>query len=286
MFLLFGGKNDFNIQALNKQLLYKKINHHAVIIEENKIPSIQWDLNSDRLFINGKRIVPSAIFLRDDVFGSVTSDKTITYSWYSTLRSWALAHKTTAMFNKQYIGMNKSYNLSLAKQVGFNIPKTWITNETTALQQLKKEKNYIIKPVNGGEYTKELSTYLTSVKAKKEHHNSLAYLQNKLLQPEMRIFGIGESFYGFWVKSNMLDYRVDKNTKVIPCKAPLDLSRKLHKLMTILNLDFVAADFKTCPITKKLVFLEVNSGPMFGKFDLHSKGAITSAMIDWHLMQN
>lgn len=102
----------------------------------------------------------------------------------------------------------------------------------------------------------------------------------------MRIFGIGEQFYGFWIQSQLLDYREDKKAQIIACKAPLDLSRKLSRLMKELKLDFVAADFKTCPKTNKLLFLEVNSGPMFGSFDYHSRGALASAMIAWHLQKN
>ena len=283
MFLLFGGKNDFNIQAFAKQLRAKQVEHQSIIIEEDNIPSIHWDLNKDKLLINDKFINPSSIFLRDDVFGSVTSNPSSSYSWYTTLRSWALSHYRTSMFNKHYIGMNKSYNLVLAQSVGFDIPKTIITNDTDQLSAIKKKQNYIIKPVSGGQYTRDLTNYLNTAIPAKKNHTSLTYLQNKLIQPEMRIFGIGELFYGFWIKSNLLDYRQDKKAQIIACKAPLDLSRKLSRLMKELKLDFVAADFKTCPQTNKLLFLEVNSGPMFGSFDYYSRGALTKAMISWHL---
>lgn len=156
MFLLFGGKHDFNIRAFQKQLRAKQIEHQSIIIEEDNIPHIHWDLNKDKLFINDLLINPSSIFLRDDVFGSVNSNPGCSYSWYTTLRSWALSHYNTSMFNKQYIGMNKSYNLSIAQAVGFDIPRTIVTNDIDHLSNIKLKQNYIIKPVSGGQYTREL----------------------------------------------------------------------------------------------------------------------------------
>jgi D-alanine-D-alanine ligase-like ATP-grasp enzyme len=53
----------------------------------------------------------------------------------------------------------------------------------------------------------------------------------------------------------------------------------LRKLMTRLGLDFGAADFKTDPDTGELIFLELNTSPMFAKFDLVSGGQLTAAII-------
>jgi D-alanine-D-alanine ligase-like ATP-grasp enzyme len=49
--------------------------------------------------------------------------------------------------------------------------------------------------------------------------------------------------------------------------------------MTRLGLDFGAADFKTDPDTGELIFLELNTSPMFAKFDLVSGGQLTAAII-------
>lgn len=43
----------------------------------------------------------------------------------------------------------------------------------------------------------------------------------------------------------------------------------------------MAADFKACPRTGRLLFLEVNSGPMFSAFDAAGHGCLTAAMADW-----
>lgn len=285
MFLLFGGEKDFNIKIISKQLHELNIDHKSIIIQESKIPELYWDMNSDLLYIDRKPIKATSIFLRDDVFQSVTSNTEVSHSWHTTLRSWALIHDNISMFNKEYIGMNKAYNLSIAKSIGFEIPRTIITNQIQRISKALGDR-YIIKPISGGKYTVVLNEYSSTTTITKKNHECVSFIQNKLIQPEMRIFGIGNSFFGFWIKSNLLDYRVDKTTQIIPCDAPKHLSNKLLTLMKKLKLNFAAADFKTCPVTKQLVFLEINSGPMFGRFDYESSGKLSSAMIQWHLQQN
>ena len=262
----------------------KQVQVLPVLLEENKIPNIVWDMQLDQLSLNGKIITPTAILLRHDTFNSV-SDPNVSYTWFQTIRSWALAHQNTSFFNKQYIGMNKSYNLVMAKQVGLTIPRTLISNQVQSFQQVEQPDQYIIKPVTGGKYTITLADFLTDENLKKNTQLPLFYLQNRLIQPEMRIFGIGKQFFAFNIQSGLLDYRIDQSVEVTAVEVPKRLSRKLALLMEHLNLDYGAADFKTCPKTGKLIFLEINSNPMFAKFNQVSNGAICRAMIDWHLNQ-
>jgi len=49
--------------------------------------------------------------------------------------------------------------------------------------------------------------------------------------------------------------------------------------MSRLGLDFGAADFKTDPETGQLVFLELNTSPMFARFDQVSGGKVCTAII-------
>jgi hypothetical protein len=44
-------------------------------------------------------------------------------------------------------------------------------------------------------------------------------------------------------------------------------------------MDFGAADFKTDPETGQLVFLELNTSPMFARFDQVSGGQVCAAII-------
>jgi D-alanine-D-alanine ligase-like ATP-grasp enzyme len=49
--------------------------------------------------------------------------------------------------------------------------------------------------------------------------------------------------------------------------------------MKKLQMDFGAADFKTDPETGRLTFLELNTSPMFARFDYDSQGQLCRAMV-------
>ena len=279
MILIFGGKKDPHIIGITKTAMSMDIPVEYIHLEKNKIPSIIWDLGSDRLLINEKEILPKGVFMRNDVFNSIPESSQTGYSWFTTLRSWVLAHPNVQMYNRHYIGMHKSYNLAVAKKIGFDIPHTLVTNQITTLRHLPHTDQYIVKPVTGGAYTLTLEDFLSEKKDFRPSNTSLVYLQNKLVPPEMRIFGIKNEFFAFQLKSDQLDYRTDKRTKIVRVEPPALLTQKLAALMDAIKLDFCAADFKTCPRTGKYLFLEANSGPMFKAFDIQCDHAISKALI-------
>jgi glutathione synthase/RimK-type ligase-like ATP-grasp enzyme len=51
--------------------------------------------------------------------------------------------------------------------------------------------------------------------------------------------------------------------------------------MQHLGMDFGAADFKACPETGRLLFLEINSSPMFVRFDQAADYMLTDAIINY-----
>jgi glutathione synthase/RimK-type ligase-like ATP-grasp enzyme len=106
-----------------------------------------------------------------------------------------------------------------------------------------------------------------------------AIVQKRLVPPEVRIYVIGQSAFAFEVRSSSLDYRVNQDAELILLpEIPPELSM-LRKLMSRLGLDFGAADFKTDPDTGQLIFLELNTSPMFARFDQVSGGQLCAAII-------
>ena len=121
------------------------------------------------------------------------------------------------------------------------------------------------------------------VLAKTDLRNGLAaspaIVQKRLVAPEVRIYVIGQSAFAFEVRSNSLDYRVNQDAELILLpEAPPEISH-LRQLMSRLGLDFGAADFKTDPDTGHLVFLELNTSPMFARFDQVSQGRLCQVML-------
>ena len=104
-------------------------------------------------------------------------------------------------------------------------------------------------------------------------------MQQCLEPPELRVFRIGEQWFGFNLISDALDYRTSKSTRIQVATVEGEIIKKLTSLSDQLCLDFAAADFKTCPKTKELQFLEINSNPMFAGFDLKVDGALSDAIL-------
>jgi hypothetical protein len=278
MLLIAGGEKDFNLQNLIKNAPTDVSIQTLLIGTEDGSPYITWNLDQDRLIVNGKPCTPTAVFLRQDVF---TCPYAEAIAWYDTIRSWAMFHPEVALFNRKYIGMNKAYNLMWAKKMGLQTPETLITNQYNLFEQLDKTA-FIVKPVSGGSYTLLVKEYL-----EKEDFEAIEstpiFLQEKMIAPEVRVFGIGKQLFAYKIHSALLDYRIDKAVTIEHIAVPRYLRKGLLALMQKLSLDFCAADFKTNATTGKLCFLEINSSPMFAAFDAVSEGAISNTILNYLL---
>jgi len=74
---------------------------------------------------------------------------------------------------------------------------------------------------------------------------------------------------------------LDSAPKIKRVTVPLHLLGPLRKLTNRLGLTYAAADFKASAESDALIFLEVNSNPMFAAFDHASDGALVDGMLDW-----
>lgn len=106
-----------------------------------------------------------------------------------------------------------------------------------------------------------------------------AIVQQRLVPPEVRIYVVGDRYFAFNVISPELDYRATQNCRVESIPVPSELTEGFGALLALLGLDFAAADFKTCPETGQLLFLEVNTGPMFAVFDRATNGELCHTMV-------
>lgn len=236
---------------------------------------LTWDLADDVLRIDGEALAPRAVFLRHDVFS--TPSATRAYAWYTTVLSWAMSHPDVRLLNRHHAGhLLKPQQLLLARECGLAIPSTVITNDLAALSAMSDR---IVKPVAGGEYTQPLTAALASAPRRANALAAPAIVQETLVPPELRIYRAGDRFVSFHVVANTLDYRTDAHARVVPVPNDRRLVAGLRALTDALHLDFAAADFKQCPRTKRMLFLEVNSGPMFAAFDAVSGRAVGRGIV-------
>src|SRR6185436_2559443 len=130
-----------------------------------------------------------------------------------------------------------------------------------------------------GEYCQELKDVLKGTKAKDGIAAAPGIVQARLVPPEVRVYQIGDLMFAFTIAANALDYRTTSDCRIDRMsKIPRAIQKGLARLSREMGLTFLAADFKTCPRTGELLFLEVNSGPMFSAFDYACGGCLTKAI--------
>lgn len=247
-------------------------------------PVLTWDLDRDALELDGRPLAPRAVFIRHDVFTNMADGRDASthraYAWFTTILSWAAAHRAVRLFNRHHVAfVLKPQQLLVAREHGLAIPSTLVTNDATRLESLQDER--VVKPVAGGEYTLPLGETLKGAARRGNALAAPAIVQSRLVPPELRIYRVGGELISFHVESTALDYRTDRKARVVHVRTDKRLAEPLRKTMDALNLDFGAADFKKCPETGRMLFLEVNSGPMFAAFDAVSDGAVSRAIARW-----
>jgi glutathione synthase/RimK-type ligase-like ATP-grasp enzyme len=283
--LLAGGCEDPNLSVLADAAQKANVEFLDLRLPVSESPALSWDFENGAPRFSGKEIKATGAFIRYDVFGGMKDPRpavrTRASAWYQTLMGWLLSEPGIRIFNRQIsqAASNKPAALMLAREAGLRIPSTLITNEADKLRRDQAE-SMIAKPVLGGDYCYSLPDALAKTDLRDGLAAMPAIVQKRLEPPEVRIYVVGQSAFAFDVRSSSLDYRVNQDAELVLLpEVPQEVSR-LRKLMSRLGLDFGAADFKTDPATGELVFLELNTSPMFARFDLVSNGQLCAAMID------
>jgi hypothetical protein len=282
--LLAGGEDDPNLIALTNAATQAGVELLQLRISSGESPAFCWDPAAGAPRLSGRELKPGAAFIRYDVFARMKDPRPAVDSralaWYQTFMGWLLSEPLIRIFNRDVspIATNKPASLVYARQAGLPIPATLVTNEVERFRTDELD-SLVAKPVLGGDYCHPLADALN----KAELHGGLAatpaIVQKRLVPPEVRIYVIGQFAFAFEVRSSSLDYRVNQDAELILLpEVPKELCM-LRKLMSRLQMDFGAADFKTDPDTGQLVFLEFNSSPMFARFDQVSGGRLCAAII-------
>jgi glutathione synthase/RimK-type ligase-like ATP-grasp enzyme len=284
-FLLVGGCEDPNLSALADAA------HRAnVEILDLRLPAAEslafcWNPEEGPPRFAGKKVEATSAFIRHDVFGGMKDPRpevsARALAWFQTIMGWLLSEPRVHLFNRQLseAATNKPAVLVFAHDIGLQIPATLVTNEVCKFHDDQSE-TLVAKPVLGGDYCYSLPEALDKAELRNGLAAMPAIVQKRLVPPEVRIYVIGPHAFAFEVRSKSLDYRVNQDAELtlLP-EIPPEVS-KLRMLMSRLGLDFGAADFKTDADTGHLVFLELNTSPMFARFDRVSGGQLCAAMIE------
>jgi hypothetical protein len=240
---LFGKKEDPNISAL--------LPYFDIFIDQES--HLHWDLETDKLLVNGEEVEFTKYFGRSNVFGKITDQMSANYF---LIRNYLIAHSSIKRHNQLYERETptKASNLALAKRLGMIIPKTVIGTSID-------NPDAVIKPITGGSFV---------VSGKKA--NFTAILQERIYGVNRRLFIVGDESFGFEIHSEKLDYRDDPSVSLCETTFDQDDLLRSKRLAKSIGLTYAALDFIDN------YFLEINSMPMFVAFDQISMGKIAKAI--------
>lgn len=281
--LLVGGDADPQLLRLWRAAAERGLGVFPLLVGVSGTPALTWDLGSSELRTETGTVDVLGAFIREDVFNRAqtgTLERSIkSHTWWLSVSGWLLDHPEVQLVNRRHMSRaptNKPQMLRRAAEHGFRVPRTLVTNDIREVNALVRTGEWVHKPVAGGDHCRPLDLYDTASR-------TLDYpfiVQERLVQPEMRIYRIGQQFFAFAVRSEVLDYRTSADTVLELVSPPETLCIPMAALADEMGLDFAAADFKSCPRTGELLFLEINSNPMFVAFDIVAEGKLVAALLD------
>jgi hypothetical protein len=284
--LVVGGSSDPNLHTLMAAAARQGLSAYPLLFGADSHPALTWEVASGQLLINGKPTKANAAFIRHDVFGALEGEEALAQyralAWHTALTGWVSAHPEVRIFNRRNLNQmtNKPLVLHWAKSVGLTVPQTMVSNDFDYLARYEPERSLIVKPINGGGFCQDFREVGRQTALRNNRAAAPAIIQHRLVAPEVRVYVVGRQHFAFEVISDELDYRTTQNCRLTLLESiPESLVSGLRRLLDIMGLDFAAADFKTHAQSGELVFLEVNTAPMFAAFDKASGGRLCDGMI-------
>jgi len=278
--LVGGGVEDPNLEVLVRAAQTSGIGVVDLRTPREGSQGFSWDLDKETLTIRGEQVQVRGAFLRYDVFAAMQDPRVAVSAragaWFQAAMGWLYAHPEIKIFNRDMTpaATNKPAVLIAARRASLKIPATLVSNEASLFEDTAGR---IAKPVAGGDYCYPLEEAIAKSTLREGLLPAPALIQQRLRSPETRIYVVGGQSFAFDMKSDSLDYRVKQDVEIslLP-EMPKEIGA-LRILMAEIKMDFGAADFKT-DASGELVFLELNTSPMFAQFDRAAGGRLAGAI--------
>ncbi|GAB1858473.1 ATP-grasp ribosomal peptide maturase [Flavobacteriaceae bacterium MHTCC 0001] len=187
----------------------------------------------------------------------------------------------------------KVYQLRVARNIGFLIPATIITNSKHALDNYRATqmtKNIIFKPFHGNEqHWRETRILSTEDEQQIENLKFSPVIFQDYIEAtvDLRITVVDGKIFPAEIHSQTSKYKVDfrmdmKNVTVKAHKLPKEIRLKILELMKRLNLVYGAIDMRLTP-NGDYVFLEINPAGQWLFIESETKQPIAKAIADYLL---
>lgn len=199
--------------------------------------------------------------------------------------------------------LNKISVLQAAKIVGLDVPLTLVSNNKENLITILSQRKIITKSAYSFKFlhsNKGVFTMYTSRISEDELNDFPLKFSPSMLQEEIkkmyeiRTFFLVDNFYSMAIfsqqnKQTALDFRRyawDRPNRYVPYRLPIEVEKKLRKLLKKINLNCASLDIIR-GVNGKYYFIEINPVGQFGMVDfpcnygLHKK--IAMQLIKWDL---
>ncbi len=303
MILIITHKEDFTTDFVIEKLNEQNIKYFRLNCEDLNKNNYLFDNSNDFNFsINGISEFSSVWFRRTKLPDIDTTDqdkKIFLLADYESLfdNLFNLINSKKWLSNPNYIykAENKLYQLQKAKEIGFNIPNTIVTNNHKQLSEFVSDNanEVIIKPIRQGriQLSDGVKTIFTNHVGKEVLENLIEYdltpsIVQNLIQKEyeLRITVVGDKVFSAKINSQenentQTDWRKEKNP-FFECYIPQEIENKCIKLLTELNISFGAIDLIKDK-NGEYIFLEINPNGQWAWIEMETGLKISEAIINF-----
>ncbi len=278
MLLIVGGESDPNTQRIVDQAHIRGDKYLFWDTDHDNAKQIAWDYASAKLDLGDHTIEPTAVFLRYNVF---QGDAQKNLAAFDVIQSYVLAWPNIKILNRRSMtdANNKSHNLRLALNLGFEIPNTIVMGDLTPLKDHPDPTRLAMKPLNGGAHTVSVADINQDIQTLSQ--TGPQFVQERLDGENLRVFCIDGNATCFHLQTSKLDYREDDAVEVVEVPVPEQLIQPAAQLASEIGFDYCALDFRCRDGMNEPVFLEINSFPMFVRFDDAGKNCLANAILDF-----
>lgn len=276
--LIVGGQSDPNTARIAEAAQAEGIEHLFWDTDSPDCLNLAWDFTLPDIDLGEHRLRPEAIYMRWNVFGG-DADRNIAV--YDAIQAYAFAWPDITILNRASVcdNNNKSMNLRLAIELGFAVPETLVLANLAPLQTMPNAESKIVKPLNGGAHTQSVAKF--AAPDQDLSRNPPQFVQDRLDGENLRLFSIGGQLSCYHLRTSELDYRDDGEVDVVQVDVPESVIEPTRELVRRKAFDYCALDFRCRRGMEEPVFLEVNSFPMFVRFDDAGNGCLSKATLDF-----
>jgi glutathione synthase/RimK-type ligase-like ATP-grasp enzyme len=303
MILVITHKTDFTADFVIEKFNEKKIKYFRFNCEEINLTNYTYSLFDEQELHIGPHSQYSAVWFRRTMLPAPSPELSQAQNSFILQSYRCMLDNFFSLLNAKWLSHpekitkaeNKLFQLKMAREIGFQIPLTIVTNKKELVQPFfdSCSGNVIIKPIYTGRIeSKNEMQLLFANKLKKEHIEKIEEFDltpcifQEFIEKELdiRVTVVGNSVFAASVDSQLdIETSVDwrrKKIKFALYKLPTVIEKKCIELTKKLGLSFGAIDIVKS-VNGGYFFLEINPNGQWAWIEIDTGLCISEAIINF-----